>query len=131
MKYFSFNEAEGLIPRLEEIFSVIGDVRSRVDAQKKKFQPAEKGGSSNPALKPMESSESQVLLQNLERVLGEIEGMGVVLKGLDPVLVDFPFRLHGKEVYLCWKHGEKAIRYYHGLEDGFSGRKPLPKELFN
>jgi hypothetical protein len=48
-------------------------------------------------------------------------------KGLDPALVDFPHRLAGADVVLCWKLGEKKITYYHGNEEGFAGRKALPK----
>ncbi|HET6266223.1 MAG TPA: DUF2203 family protein [Acidobacteriota bacterium] len=44
---------------------------------------------------------------------------------MDIGLVDFPAMLDGEEILLCWKYGEKTIRYYHGLTEGFAGRKPL------
>jgi hypothetical protein len=40
-------------------------------------------------------------------------------------LVDFPSLLRGEEIYLCWKLGEERIAYWHGIEEGFAGRKPL------
>ncbi|MEC0270711.1 DUF2203 domain-containing protein [Paenibacillus anseongense] len=40
-------------------------------------------------------------------------------------LVDFPSTIGGQEVLLCWKQGEDKIRYYHGKEDGFAGRRPI------
>ncbi|MBI4249906.1 MAG: DUF2203 family protein, partial [Elusimicrobia bacterium] len=46
-----------------------------------------------------------------------------------PALVDFPFQLEGKEVLLCWERGEKKLQYYHGFEEGYLGRKPLPHHL--
>lgn len=44
-------------------------------------------------------------------------------------LVDFPARIGGEEVLLCWKPGEPAVRWYHGLYEGMMGRKPIPAEL--
>jgi hypothetical protein len=43
--------------------------------------------------------------------------------------VDFPCRWQGGEIYLCWREGEKRIEHFHGVEEGFAGRKPLPKSL--
>jgi hypothetical protein len=40
-------------------------------------------------------------------------------------LVDFPHLRRGEEVNLCWKYGEREIRHWHGLDEGYSGRKPL------
>ena len=48
------------------------------------------------------------------------------MKDLDAGLVDFPARREGVDVLLCWRLGEDEVGYWHGLEEGFSGRKPLP-----
>ena len=50
---------------------------------------------------------------------------GTVVKDLETGLVDFPSLRGGEEVYLCWKLGEARIGYWHGIEEGFAGRKPL------
>ena len=55
--------------------------------------------------------------------------LGGVPKDLATGLVDFPFLLEGEEVNLCWRFGEKKIRFWHGLDEGFAGRKPIPEEL--
>jgi hypothetical protein len=57
--------------------------------------------------------------------LKEILAMGGVPKDLSLGLVDFLHLREGEEVNLCWKHGEQAIRYWHGLGEGYAGRKPL------
>jgi hypothetical protein len=51
--------------------------------------------------------------------------LGVQVKDLDQGLVDFPARLDGEDVLLCWHVGEDEIRYWHGVDEGFAGRKPL------
>ena len=54
---------------------------------------------------------------------------GAELKDVDRGLVDFPARINGEEVLLCWKQGEDRIAYYHGRDDGFRGRRPIPDSL--
>ncbi len=57
--------------------------------------------------------------------VNKIQETGCLVKDLDEGLIDFPTLLKGEEVYLCWKLGEKRIGYWHGIEEGFAGRKPL------
>jgi len=76
-------------------------------------------------------------LQELERVAAaagsrmralveEIEALGAEVKDLELGLVDFPAERDGETVLLCWRVGEDEIAYWHGLEEGFAGRRPLP-----
>jgi len=54
-----------------------------------------------------------------------INAAGAQIKSLEEGLLDFPSRRDGELVLLCWKLGEGEIEYWHGLEEGFAGRKPL------
>jgi len=54
-----------------------------------------------------------------------LEELGVELKDLDSGLLDFPSERDGDDVLLCWRVGEDSVAYWHGLEDGFAGRKPI------
>ena len=62
----------------------------------------------------------------IARCVARIHEAGGLVKDLDAGLVDFPARREGVEVLLCWRLGEEEVGYWHGLEEGFSGRKPLP-----
>jgi hypothetical protein len=55
----------------------------------------------------------------------KLEELGVVLKDLDLGLLDFPSEREGEDVLLCWHVGEDAVTSWHGLEEGFAGRKPI------
>jgi len=55
----------------------------------------------------------------------KLEELGVVLKDLDLGLLDFPSERDGEEVLLCWRVGEDSVAFWHGLADGFAGRKPI------
>ena len=57
--------------------------------------------------------------------LREVEKIGAQVKDIGTGLVDFPARLHGKEVLLCWRLGEDRVRFWHDPDSGFSGRQPL------
>lgn len=55
----------------------------------------------------------------------EMESSGVMVKSVEQGLVDFPSKRFGEEVWLCWKYGEEGVKFWHELESGFAGRKPL------
>ena len=54
-----------------------------------------------------------------------IDAAGAQIKSLEEGLLDFPSVRDGEEILLCWKLGEDEIRYWHGVDEGFAGRKPL------
>ena len=59
------------------------------------------------------------------RLVDELQGLGVQVKDLDEGLLDFPSERDGEVVLLCWRVGEDEIGYWHGVDEGFAGRKPL------
>jgi len=62
----------------------------------------------------------------VERCVEQLEQLGVLVKDLDRGLVDFPALRDGEEVLLCWEVGEDEVAFWHGIDEGFAGRKPLP-----
>jgi hypothetical protein len=65
----------------------------------------------------------------LKTAIEKIQEMGCVIKDLDVGLIDFPTLFRGEEVYLCWKLGESGIRFWHGTNEGFAGRKPIDDDF--
>jgi hypothetical protein len=63
---------------------------------------------------------------DLQRVTRELEAVGVEVKDPETGLLDFPGEIDGRRVYLCWKRGEEKVAYWHDLETGFRGRRPIP-----
>lgn len=62
----------------------------------------------------------------LDDLLTRIQETGVQLKGIAPLLVDFPSELDGVPVLLCWLEGDRSLRCFHRTDLGFAGRRPLP-----
>ena len=67
--------------------------------------------------------------ERLKTAIEKIQEMGCVIKDLDVGLVDFPTLFRGEEVYLCWKLGETGIRFWHGTNEGFAGRKAIDEDF--
>ena len=85
------------------------------------------GGIDVSALGELEEAERRERVEIARRV-NAVHERGAIVKDLDTGLVDFPARLEGEEVLLCWQLGEEQIEHWHGLEEGFAGRKRLDPE---
>ncbi len=71
-------------------------------------------------------AEAKALEARLAQVIEELGGRGAQIKGYAPVLLDWPGELHGRPVLWCWLEGDPDIVWYHRMECGFAGRRPLP-----
>jgi hypothetical protein len=65
------------------------------------------------------------MVTELYKSIEQLEGLGVMIKSVDEGLLDFPSKRFDEEVWLCWKAGEDEIKFWHGKDEGFMGRKPL------
>jgi hypothetical protein len=122
-RYFTLEEANRCIPELVDEISLLRAIRAQLAGLHAELTPLLEVVSSNGG-----SKRTPALLNATERfqeILDRIAERGCHLKGLDPGLVDFPHLRDGKEVCLCWRMGEKKIRYWHEIEDGFEGRQSL------
>ena len=68
-------------------------------------------------------------LQTLQDYVDELTDIGVELRDYESGLIDFPGRHEGRDVYLCWKLGEERIGYWHSVEEGYKGRKPITDKI--
>jgi hypothetical protein len=67
------------------------------------------------------------LASEIDGYMNEFRELGVMFKGFDAGLVDFPAFMDGREILLCWQLGEDAVQYWHEEDAGFVGRQPLPE----
>jgi len=87
----------------------------------------------NSALTPTSTFEQYVTIKQklnstvtkFYQAIEDLENTGVVIKGIDDGLLDFPSKRFDDEIWLCWKEGEKEIKFWHEKDVGFSGRKPI------
>lgn len=67
------------------------------------------------------------IVAEANRILTAINQRGCRVTDVETGLIDFPAEVDGGPVYLCWQKDEPEVGYYHGLEEGFAGRRPLPQ----
>ena len=122
-RYFTVEEANRCIPQLVKAISKLQVLKDELEQLHAVLTPVFKVISSNGGHKDVPAFLKTA--EAFQTTVENIEQLGCHLKGLEPGLVDFPHLRDGKEVYLCWRYGEPEIAYWHDIEGGFSGRKPL------
>jgi hypothetical protein len=70
-------------------------------------------------------------IRRIKDALAEIDATGVQVKDLDIGLLDFPCKVEGEVLLLCWKLGEPTIAHWHGTSEGFAARKPIDERIAN
>jgi hypothetical protein len=130
-KYFDRREAEALLPRIAPWLEEARGEKQKIDAFKSELAQAASrimvlGGTFPPFAELLrEKSDHDQAVVRLAEIVDRIQETGCLVKDLDVGLVDFPSLLEGEEVYLCWKLGEERVAFWHGIDEGFAGRKPL------
>lgn len=119
IKYFTPQEANKRLPLVKQITA---DILSRAKALRAIVEKNQ--GQEWPP-------EANVLQEEINEYMRELERLGCFYKdwNFEIGLVDFPAKLNGLEVLLCWKSDEKNIRWYHPLDEGYAGRKLIPENL--
>ena len=131
-RYFTPDEANELLPQVRvAAVTLVEHRRALVEATAKRAELATRIAGNGGDFDPQEPRELEEELEReaeaVARAVSSLEELGVQVKDLDRGLVDFPsLRSNGEEVLLCWQVGEDEIGFWHGLEEGFAGRKPLP-----
>jgi hypothetical protein len=134
-RYFTLDDARGYLPAVNLAVREGIVARRNLDLAEKDHDARRErimfsGGMSVDQEAAQQTREkrdsSSAKLKQLLRAFDEI---GCVVKDLDVGLIDFPALYRGKEVYLCWRLGEADIAFWHGVEEGFAGRRPIDAEF--
>lgn len=135
MKTFTLDEAESLLPVLESLLRTSMEGKKKIETLEAAFRELKSrvflagGMTINVEEAARRRATYDKTVQQVRDAIAEIHSIGVQVKDLDIGLLDFPCDVGGEIVLLCWKFGEKGISYYHGLEDGFAGRKPIDERI--
>ena len=108
-------ELDRLLPVLDEIVALRADAAELASAVTAGGRPTPLGGV--PEFKAAQA--------RLDELLTRVQQTGAELKGIAPLLVDFPSELDGTDVLLCWLEGDRELAWYHRTDLGFAGRRRL------
>ena len=132
---FTLEEAHSLLPVLESLLRTSIDGKKLIESVDAELQETAhrvflSGGMFlNIVHLARRKAEREKTIQRVRDAMAEIDAIGVRVKDLDIGLLDFPCKVDGKILLLCWKLGEQGITHWHGTEEGFAGRKPIDERI--
>lgn len=127
-RLFTLEEALELLPTVRQLITEIQGARQELNTKSAELDRllGLTGGNGHLAADVASTRQDvRLVAARLESLIGELEDLGVELKGIDEGLVDFPSERDGRVVLLCWRQGEETIAWWHEIETGFAGRQPL------
>jgi len=134
-KHFSLQEAQVLLPVLRSLLKQAIDGKKLIETIDSEFQElAQRIFLSGGLLVEIgkaatRRAERDKTVQRIKDVVAEIDATGVQVKDLDMGLLDFPCLVEGRTILLCWKMGEEKITHWHGVDEGYAGRKPVDETI--
>jgi len=134
-KRFTLQEAQSLIPQVDRLLRHAIALKSEYEEAERAIQAFTErvmlmGGITVNRERAIEARDRrETAARQLRSAIEQVQEVGCVVKDLDTGLVDFPTLFHGVELFLCWKLGEPAIEFWHGVEEGFRGRKAIDRDF--
>lgn len=133
MKTFTIEQANAALPLVRAIVSDLVHLSQEVTERRQRVSYLLNNRVRNESdpywqeLAAMEASLDKDAIE-LRRYVDELRQLGIEPKSAVDGVVDFPSRLDGRDIYLCWKLGEPEVLYWHEINGGFQGRRPLTAE---
>ena len=123
-RYFSVAEVNSLLPDINELMGELLKRRGKVVSQAEELKGVVADRYSNTG-----SAEASAVVKDfiaIERLTDKVESYGCTIKNLNAGTIDFLSQYEGRDVWLCWRYGEKPeLEYFHDLMAGFHGRRPI------
>ena len=132
---FNLDEAQMLLPILESLLKQAINGKKLVEDVDNELQETAhrvflNGGTNlNVVHLARRKAERERAIRRIKDALAEIDATGVQVKDIDTGLLDFPCKVDGEILLLCWKLGETQITHWHGTNEGFAGRKPIDERI--
>jgi hypothetical protein len=128
---FTLEEANAALEELRPIVDrMVEHRRNLTAAQKRQREVVTRIAGNGGDMMPSDLRDAAETIEREAAALADcaerVEAAGAQVKSLEEGLLDFPALRGDEEVLLCWKLGEDEIRYWHGVDEGFAGRRPLP-----
>ena len=126
-RLFTVNEANDLLPKLRPLVEQILENIRRLKGASESVIRREQLDADAPNLMDRLRQDGEIakLIGQVQGWVDEINAHGCTCKGVEQGLIDFPCMLGAEVVFLCWQLGEPQVVFWHRIEDGFAGRKPL------
>jgi len=118
--FYSIDRANDRIANLSEMLALLRQQRDELRELKADYEASNPGDDQRRVRLKM-----QGLVDQMQATVARIDGWGITLRDIETGLIDFPALVNGRQVWLCWRLGEETVEWWHDLDSGFSGRRPL------
>ena len=122
-RYFTLQEANETLVTIRPLMDEVQTIREKILANQPEAWPAIEKSAGNGGNRALSNRVQD--FEKLDALVHLIQDTGVLIKDVNIGLLDFPALRDGREVYLCWQHGEGEIAFWHEVEAGFAGRQPI------
>ncbi|HEY7590801.1 MAG TPA: DUF2203 domain-containing protein [Candidatus Limnocylindrales bacterium] len=139
-RFYDLDDANARIPELRDILGSLRDQRADLirlrDLVLERQEAVEAGGGSGRGGDAEDEAEAEAelrlirlrmqgIIDQMQAAVARIDALGITLRDIESGLIDFPALVNGRQVCLCWRLGEGDVEWWHELNDGFAGRRPL------
>ncbi len=121
-RHFTVEEANALLPRVEPVLRQLRDAKELLTDEEAHAVLTEASATNGGGDEGRQVGEAFL---EVRRLLGALQGAGIVIRDIDRGLIDFPALRDGAEIYLCWETGEEEVTHWHEIESGYDGRQTL------
>ncbi len=122
--YFTITSANKILPEVIEKFKKVANNKNEIVKIEQELNTALSPGTKFEKYVEIKQKLNSTVTKFYQSV-EDLEKTGVVIKGIEEALLDFPSKRFDEEIWLCWKNGEKEIKFWHEKDVGFNGRKPI------
>lgn len=126
-KVYTVEQANATLPLVRRI---VDDIVRHYERLQEHIRLSQAASMSTYGTAPREEAEhhqrrAQAIAEEIEGFVSELSSLGIEFKGFELGLVDFPGEIDGRPVCLCWKLGEPSVQFWHEVDAGYAGRRPL------
>ena len=129
-RFYDIDEANATVLELEAIVTVLAE--QRAELVRLRDHALARSPETGSEVEPLSDDELRTLRLRMQGLVDQmaagvarIDQLGLTLRDIESGLVDFPALVSGRQVWLCWRDGEVAIGFWHNVDEGFAGRRPL------
>lgn len=128
--FYDIDAANEQVERLRPLLIALREDRDAVAAAQQRLRALEArtavdAAADDEATLEREQQRLTTIVRRMEASVRQIDAWGITLRDIGSGLVDFPALANGRPIWLCWRLGEADIAWWHELEAGVAGRRPL------
>jgi hypothetical protein len=125
--YYDLAAANERVGELRPLLSALREDRDAIAAAQRRLEQMRGAADADDQRAELVDEQQQMTttVRRMEATVRQVDGWGITLRDIGTGLVDFPALVNGRPIWLCWKLGEDDIAFWHELDTGIAGRRPL------